>query len=229
MNFRILLLLLFFSFGLAAQDDLSGKILYRVKAEVKRWGRSFTVEQRWELVFNDSLARCRWLPMEKEDENQAGAIKVVNYEREYKELYYTYLRQDSIHDYREIMGNHFEIARALDPLQWRITGKQTLVENYPCLEATRREDTITHLAWFAPQLKLPLGPKQWRGLPGIILYMELDNGRTVISIEDMNLAYTPRQEDFDLKPPPVKSRLSEAEFEALKEEKEAESRMMYGR
>ncbi|MDZ7846684.1 MAG: GLPGLI family protein [Owenweeksia sp.] len=146
-----------------------------------------------------------------------------------QEIFKTDIDDRKVRDARELLSKYFLIKDDLLKQKWKISGKQVLVENYPCMEAVLKEDTLVHRAWFAPQLKLPLGPKKWRGLPGIILYMELNNGRSIISVESINLEYEPTKKDFEIEEPEITETMDWLGFEALYKKKMAERRSMYGR
>lgn len=70
-----------------------------------------------------------------------------------------------------------------DPLEWEITNTKKTIATYTCYKATASErlfsrkgdiyyKTIT--AWFTPKIPLNFGPKNYNGLPGLILEVEWD-------------------------------------------------------
>ncbi|HLS11621.1 MAG TPA: GLPGLI family protein [Flavobacteriaceae bacterium] len=85
---------------------------------------------------------------------------------------------------------------------WNITNEQKTIDNYPCIKATTTvlayhitkgvyERTIE--AWFTPSIALSLGPRNFGGLPGLILELVYDGGKLTYYVESINL-----DPDFEL-------------------------------
>src|SRR5690625_6130896 len=75
-----------------------------------------------------------------------------------------------------------------------------MIGHYTCMKATTNGSGYTATrgvfnktveAWFAPSIALPLGPKNYGGLPGLI--MELTDMKFTYYVNSMNL-----EPDFDL-------------------------------
>lgn len=67
------------------------------------------------------------------------------------------------------------------PVEWEITGKTKKIENYVCRQAITKEKLFSRqghfyykdvVAWFTPEIPVSFGPKNYNGLPGLILQIE---------------------------------------------------------
>lgn len=83
---------------------------------------------------------------------------------------------------------------------WTLVNEQKLINNYNCYKATTifmekdRHGNVNKIpvtAWYAPQIPLPLGPKNYVGLPGLIL--ELNEGQNRISFYTTAINLNPKK------------------------------------
>ena len=68
----------------------------------------------------------------------------------------------------------------LEELNWKIGKRKREVSGYQCLEATaKRANGSVVVAWYTPDIPVSEGPAEFNGLPGLILYVDVDNGKTI--------------------------------------------------
>lgn len=79
----------------------------------------------------------------------------------------------------EYMGRSFLISSDRTA-GWKMTGRQTEILGHSCQEATLERDSSKTTAWFASDIPVPAGPSSLNGLPGLVLQVELDSGRTTL-------------------------------------------------
>ncbi|RYG54549.1 MAG: GLPGLI family protein [Chitinophagaceae bacterium] len=102
-------------------------------------------------------------------------------------------------DQREFAGKKYIISDSIRPLQWKLTGESKSVLGLPCQEAraqristriqtmiangepqrTEIADTANIVAWFTPAIAVPTGPEYQGQLPGAILEINVNEGRTI--------------------------------------------------
>ncbi|MCH8547112.1 MAG: GLPGLI family protein, partial [Cryomorphaceae bacterium] len=196
------------------------------------WERSFRnwsykESHTWELVFNDTIAICRWIKPKEEDKS-TGAVQVYKWQRDVEDIYVTHIAEKKVEDAVDFMRKMFQIDGDFPKYRWKMTGKQGLVEEFPCMEAMTTDGLDTIYAWFSPRMQLPIGPREFRGLPGAVLYLEADGGNRKISIESIDLSYQPTEADLAFSRPKGKS-ITYEEFIPFRREKMQEMRDMYGR
>ena len=65
---------------------------------------------------------------------------------------------------------NFDIGYKEDlSLKWKIENETELIEGYACSKAITSYAGRTYIAWFSPEIALPVGPYKFNGLPGLIL------------------------------------------------------------
>jgi GLPGLI family protein len=88
----------------------------------------------------------------------------------------------------------FLVNSKINDIKWAITNEKKTIGDYDCIKAnavisghtvTRGVYNKTIEAWFCPSIPLKLGPKNYGGLPGLI--MELKDGRFTYYVKSMNL------------------------------------------
>ena len=79
-------------------------------------------------------------------------------------------------------GNDYFIEEPLTELRWQIGRERKEISGFNCIQATT---TNAHgrpvTAWFTPDIPVNEGPSSFWGLPGLILYVDVNNGSQVIS------------------------------------------------
>jgi len=89
---------------------------------------------------------------------------------------------------REFMSRVFLIEGGADQ-QWKLTGNQKMILDFPCQEAIFEKDSSKIVAWFTPVIPVSIGPSNYGGLPGLILSVEADDGKNVITANSVD--FTP--------------------------------------
>jgi GLPGLI family protein len=220
-------------FGLIAfsQENTSGKIIYEqtVKFEIKLEGEAaqfasqLPKERKSEMVlfFNDQQALYQNNTAPKDDamEMQSGGsnvmIRMVNPENKV----FTDLTLGKQIEMREFMTRFFLIDSDVST-SWKITGNQKMILNYPCQEATSVDGEKKIAAWFTPAIPVSVGPGKYGGLPGLILSVDLDEGKNITIAKSIDL--TPVSKDIIGKPDKGK-KVSREEFDKIVAEKMKET------
>ncbi|WP_439131083.1 GLPGLI family protein [Polaribacter sp.] len=113
-------------------------------------------------------------------------------------IYYKNLREKRFVNQTEIMGKGFLVKDALPVYDWKMTTETKNIGQYTCYKATYTEEvenkkisfvngetkeTVTKEtkvtnAWYTLQVPISNGPKDYQGLPGLIL--EINDGKNLI-------------------------------------------------
>lgn len=89
-----------------------------------------------------------------------------------------------------LLGQTFNVSYIID-FNWNITGESKNINGFTCYKATqiktmRLKKTVKEIvAWFCPTIPLNFGPKEFCGLPGLI--MELQDDKVVFLVNKINL------------------------------------------
>ena len=103
---------------------------------------------------------------------------------------------------------------------WTTIDSTRQVDGFFCLGATTNFRGRDYLAWYTPEVNLPLGPWKFRGLPGLILAVADKEGE--IRYEATSIRYGLDKSDLALIAPPTKAKhtLSFEEFKTIYEKEQ---------
>lgn len=172
--------------------------------------RKMAMKQQYKLTFNEYCSSFKLKEMLRDESFDESANSSANkYIADY-DYYFDYKAPIILED----DGAGYLIEQKLDSLPWVITSETKDIGGYQCYKATytydfinARKKTVTRTitAWFAPSLPYSHGPKNYRGLPGLIL--ELTDYNVTFLASSIQLFGNP----IDVKIPSVK-RISDEEY-----------------
>jgi GLPGLI family protein len=107
---------------------------------------------------------------------------------------------------REFGAKNYIVTDSLTKLNWKLTGKTSTILNYPCQQAVAQRigkrtstsiengqlknvevaDTANITAWFTPSIPVPAGPEFDGQLPGLILGIDINDGRIVYTATEIS-------------------------------------------
>ena len=230
----------FASFGLAQESQNSGVITYDMirKLDLKIQenqnpdiANMLPKERkvRKELVFSPSVSLYR-NPANgnaSDDvvmESASGAtisIKMV----EAEEFVYYDIQSKKKIEQREFMSRNFLIESGTDTVKWKITGNQKEVLGYSCLEAELVGASKKTVAWFAPTLPIQTGPDGYSGLPGLILSIDIEDGKMTLTASKIEFKPIDSKE---LAKPKDGKRVTAQEYKKIVDEKTMERQSVSG-
>ncbi|MFN7099911.1 MAG: GLPGLI family protein [Flavobacterium sp.] len=143
----------------------------------------------------------------------------------------------------EIFGKKFLIVDALTKPEWKLVDETKKIGDYTCYKAEvvipvtekqksdyknflKKQENKTSLypmqepkdkvvtAWYTPEIPVSLGPKNYWGLPGLIL--EVNEGDLIMLCSKVTLS---NKEVAEIKKPNTGKKVTQAEFDALEKEK----------
>lgn len=214
-----------------AQDHQSGSVIYEeiVKLEIKMEGemaammKDFPKERKSEkiLCFNpgaslyDSHNEEEAIAGSKGMWHGEGNVNIVMKTPENK--IYTDLIKKEIIEQREFMTRMFLINGDMPEKDWKITGQQEMILDYPCIEATHTDTSgmVTRI-WFTPSINIPAGPGNYCNLPGLVLKVDINEGQRVL--EARSISFDDPGKDVFEKPDKGK-KVSRDEFDTIVAEK----------
>lgn len=120
---------------------------------------------------------------------------------------------------KEFMSRTFLIKGELSKDNWKLTSNQKMILDYPCQEATQITEKDTISAWFTPVIPVPAGPSNFVNLPGLVLEVNINNGKRIIIAQNVTL----KAVDKKLIAKPKKGKkVTKEEFRKIVEEKAKE-------
>lgn len=210
-----------------AQEITSGRVTYEqvVQLEIKLDGEAAHMasmlpkERKSEKIlwFNEQASLFENSNTAKNEDvmmNQGGA-NVTFRMAEPDNKVYTDLAKGIQTEQRDFMTRQFLIEDR-PTFQWKITGKQKLILDYPCMEATTGDADKMVTAWFTPVIPVSTGPGTYGGLPGLILSIETNEGKNITTAIKVETGET---EAGKISKPDKGRKVSREEFDKIVEEK----------
>ena len=123
------------------------------------------------------------------------------------------------------MSRNFLIESGTDTVKWKITGNQKEVLGYSCLEAELVGASKKTVAWFAPTLPIQTGPDGYSGLPGLILSIDIEDGKMTLTASKIEFKPIDSKE---LAKPKDGKRVTAQEYKKIVDEKTKERQSVSG-
>ena len=182
-----------------------------------------------ELLFNSNESVYRPLKGEAPEEMDISSddgsfqLKIVVGDDVESIMYVNNENGEYVHQ-QGIMGKPFRIVDKLEKKKWKLTGEKVKYLDYECQKAVWEDEDNFVVAWFAPQIPAQIGPASYRGLPGAVLMVSIDEGQVEIKANKVELGSL--TEEISI--PKEGKKVSEEKFEEIRLEKEKEMEEMYG-
>lgn len=212
---------------LNAQENTSGTVIYEqvMKLDIKLEGDAaqFAHMMPKERKSNKVLyfnTEATLFENGKSGEDEAmsmnsGGTNVMIKMEEPENKVFTDLASKKQIEQREFMTRVFLIEGEVAN-QWKITGKQKMILDYPCQEAVMEKDSTKMIAWFTPAIPVSAGPANYGGLPGLVLAVESEDGKQTTMAT--SVVFSPLADDILQKPKKGK-KVTREEFDKVVEEK----------
>ena len=204
----ITVLLLFFinsTFAQIKNAEIKYKIKYNVTEKTSKIKQSKLINQKsikneiesieMNLLFNKDISFFKAVESMEIDNKRRVLGRIaklmigLGYDR-----YFCNINTKKIIREHEFEGNMYNITSGFNDNNWKLTNESKKIDNYNCFKATKlktfknRNGDIVNLeitAWYTPEIPIPLGPKNYVGLPGLIL--ELKEGYSTFYITKIDL------------------------------------------
>jgi len=176
----------------AAKEITSGTVKYTetVKVEVHLEGEAAqfsnllpTERKSQKLLYFSQEAALYLNDKKNEEENldlEGGGGMVQVRMMEPDNRLFTDLKNKKQVEQREFMTRMFLIEGDMEKTPWKLTGNGKEILGYTCQEAVMEKDSTKIVAWFTPSVPVAAGPGQYNNLPGLVLEVNVDDGRRVI-------------------------------------------------
>lgn len=199
-------------------------------------------EKTYLLTFNKQ--ECLYEEIQKLDKPKApstGMVMSVTFSSNGKTYLDTKAKSKIVED--EIFGKEFLIVDALVKPDWKLVDETKKIGDYTCYKAEiiipvtekqksdfkdflkKQENKISLFpmqepkdkvvtAWYTPEIPFSLGPRNYWGLPGLIL--EVNEGNLIMLCSKVTLS---NKEVTKIKIPNTGKKVTQAKFDALEKEK----------
>jgi GLPGLI family protein len=193
-NTNTIILTLFTIFSCLQQ---SGKVVYEIKSidfeikdnpnateavETVRSVIEIAKNQTFTLDFNASQSKFSMNESMNSDENKNFKFYTTLAKISHTSVDYYLDKKEKVLIQKQTSGELLEYKNF--EIDWQITKETKNIDGYLCYKAineikeTNRNNkviTTEYVAWFAPSLPFSFGPRNFSGLPGLILEMKVNN------------------------------------------------------
>jgi GLPGLI family protein len=194
-----------------------------------------TRTDKMEVIFgkNQSLRRAVVDETPEPTNFESGGIMIRTFAAGAEDItYHNYSEKKHI-DQREFGGKKYIVADSIRSLEWKLTGETKAILGLPCQQAkaqrignrfsttivdgeprrVQQTDTSNIIVWFTPAIPVPAGPEYQGQLPGAILEIDINDGRTVYKATEIS----PKADLSVIKEPKSGKKVTAAEFDAERE------------
>ncbi len=222
-----LMICLFASTNLFAQNQDEGLITYEVKinmhrripaerAELKSMLPEFQTFKT-QLFFKPNISFYTTLEEDTEEEIEGGGMRRFRFPQ--SEVYLDFADDKKI-EQRDLIGKKFLIQDTLKAPSWKISDETKTIKGLVCRKATLENkdnpEAIQSIsAWYAESMFMSIGPDKFHSLPGAILEVDINEGELTVSAIEINYRTLKKNE---LKIPSGGKTVTEAEFKEVIEE-----------
>ncbi|MFD2201293.1 GLPGLI family protein [Shivajiella indica] len=130
----------------------------------------------------------------------------------------TYLNRDEdmFTQLKEFMGKKYIIKKESNRLPWKLGDETKEIQGYLCKNAFFTDESEREvMAWYTEEIRLPIGPETYHGLPGLILEVAINKDDMVIFADKIDLRALKKNE---LKLPKGGQEVTDEEYRAMVEE-----------
>ncbi|SFF02499.1 GLPGLI family protein [Chitinophaga sp. CF118] len=165
-------------------------------------------KDKLEVLFgnNQSLRRTAKDETPEEFTPDEGGMQIHMEVADANDVTYIDFTTNQVVEQREFAAKNYIIADSIHKLNWKLTGETISILNYPCQQAIAQHigkrtittmengqmkseevaDTSNIKVWFTLSIPVPAGPEYQGQLPGLILGIDIDDGRTVYNAIDIS-------------------------------------------
>ena len=169
-----------------------------------------TRTDKFELFFGNQQSLWKAAEQDNDNDNMSsgeGGMQIRMVMAGSDDVLFTNLGTGKRVEKREMFDKTFIIDDSLRKFKWKMTGESKVILNRNCMKAEasdirssmqmnmdngkmeRKEitDTVKIIAWFTTDIPVSVGPAEYQGqLPGLILEMDIANGRQVFKAVDIS-------------------------------------------
>lgn len=138
---------------------------------------------KFNLIINNNLSifSCQ---QELVKEGESTGEKMGKIVAGYDDVFYRDINLKKIISEKEVAFKRYKIEEIYNNFTWEYTKEEKNIQGYKCYLAKTKLLHLDVYAWYCPTLPYPFGPREFGGLPGLIL--ELQRGKLVFQATKIN-------------------------------------------
>lgn len=216
------------SFSFVSTELSEGVITYTTKVnlhkripaeqeEMKKMIPEFNTSQQM-LIFSELSSLFKSVPVDENPFDQgpgSGGPRMMMRVMMQDE---TFLDRDAdmVTQLREFMGKKYIIKKDANRIPWKLGQETKELNGFLCRNASYKDENDREItAWYTEELRLPIGPQNFYGLPGLILEVNINTDEIVITADKIDMRALKKNE---LKEPKGGQEIKEEDYRAMVEE-----------
>ena len=185
---------------------------------------------KFELLFANNQSVYQKATDESDDmDNNEGGVHFRVMMPGSDDIIYKNFSKGEVVAQRELGPKTFLISDSIPKTAWKISDETKTIAGYACKKATSERmqksirientngqmtsqeftDTLHITAWYSDQIPVSAGPDMYGGLPGVILLLDINNGRTVFTATNVSA----KVDASDVSEPKSGKKVSQKQFE----------------
>lgn len=224
----ILAILVCASWSFISNEVSEGVITYTTKVnmhkripaeqeEMKKMIPEFNTSQNL-LVFNELSSLYKAVPPDEnpfEAQGGPGGGRMVMRMFNQNETYFD-RDKEMVILVREFMGKKYLTKNDSKRLPWKLGSDTKEIQGLLCKNAFFTDENQREItAWYTEELRIPIGPDRFHGLPGLILEVNINEDEMVINVDKMDFRALKKNE---LKEPKSGQEITDEEYRAMIQE-----------
>lgn len=198
---------LFLLYNYSAKSQTKAKIEYKIVFDITNFSKEFRAkypdviemyeqekkredELTFVLFIDDKKSLFYHPPVDQSDED----LYLIYGQAEGGNIFFTDLKSKKVVEQFEYWNKKIEIETPTDEFPWILTNEKKKIQNYTCYKAVKEINIDTNgkpyavnvEVWYTEDIPLHFGPKDYNGLPGLILELRENDMTYYVSRIDFN-------------------------------------------
>lgn len=177
-----------------------------------------------ETVYKNVQDSTQGVSLDEQDQRKQRMMKRMSSP---DDIVYCNVQEGLTVEKKTFMDKVFLIRDTISLNQWKLTGEQKEVSGMNCMKAVhipKEGDTTKVIVWFTPEIPVSSGPGGFGGLPGLIVFLDLNDGKMQISLNSIVMRDIAAGE---IEEPKKGKEMTQAEFEDMRREKMEQMRKQW--
>lgn len=217
---------------LLAQNNFQGKVIYKIGLENVDYSfleKDSTRSEKTEKMaisilknLKDAQAILKFTatesiyePIKKMENDKGRGVDLTSILAGKGKVYVNNISKEVLYQ-KDFMGELFLVE--YQPLQWQLTQEVKQIGNYACYKATTTKTIKSTkgvfereiVAWYTPQIPVNFGPREYNGLPGLIIELAQEKLKFLAIKIELNPT-----EKIEIKKPTKGKKVTQQEFEEI--------------
>jgi GLPGLI family protein len=226
MNKILILSLLVILTSFTKVQSQEGAVIYTTKInmhkripaeqeEMKKMIPEFTSSQN-ELIFNDIQSLFKPVPVDENPFDQGPGGQRMSFRMVVQNETFLDRDNEGITQLRDFMGKKYIVKSEMKRIPWKLGNETKTINGYACKNAVYTDENQREIvAWYSEDLRVPVGPESFYGLPGLILEVIINNDEMIIGATKIDMRNLKKNE---LKEPKGGIEISDEEYKAMVKE-----------